>query len=449
MPPYFHSNLHRISVLVLILVVIHLPSNVDAEIKYVKISSDSRPTIVFTEFCFRDNGRVSIAISNVSVTTTTSTNPTNNSRLSFLLIGKDDIPLFQDSKICIAEDRRIVPNASHTIVRFDELSHESSLKRTLPVPNSDRFGIYFSNCEPKSSVSMDLVIETYNLNNDTTKEYLGTGDADRPTLYFFFSLLYVPFIAIWFLTCYMNKAFVHKIHWVMAVLLLSKVLNLLCEAEDKYYIKITGTPHGWDVMFYTFYFIRALLFLTVIMLIGSGWSFLKPYLQREQKQVLAVGISLQIFATVSYIYINDNGPFKKNYTRWNVAFILLDLIGFAMVMAPTAMSIRSLRLSANADGNAARTLARMKLLRDFDSCAAMYWCAKMVIDERTLTDYFFDIDDCLSAVSMDACVEIFTIIFYIAMFYLFRPKDENEYVVVEDEEVSLATIETEFANFST
>lgn len=35
-----------------------------------------------------------------------------------------------------------------------------------------------------------------------------------------------------------------------------KALNLICGAEDKHYVKVTGTPHGWDVLFYIFQFIR-------------------------------------------------------------------------------------------------------------------------------------------------------------------------------------------------
>ncbi|KAH7846587.1 hypothetical protein Vadar_015763 [Vaccinium darrowii] len=175
------------------------------------------------------------------------------------------------------------------------------------------------------------------------------------------------------------------------------------------------------------------------MLTGSGWSFLRPYLQTRQKLVLAIGISLQIITNVSYIYVNDSGPFKKNYTYWNTAFIPLDAFGFSVVIVLTIMSIRSLKESAKADGTAARTLARMTLLRDFLVCAGMYWYLT-----RTMK-YIIWYDDCFSGSWTDAWVETFTVIFYIAMFYLFRPKDENEYVV-QDEEVSLATIHREFEN---
>lgn len=225
------------------------------------------------------------------------------------------------------------------------------------------------------------------------------------------------------------------------MLLLSKALNLLCAAEDKHYTQVTGTSHGWDVMFYTSYFIRAFLFLTVIMLIGSGWSYIKPYLRAKQKMLLAVGVSLQIFANVSYIYINESGPSVKNYWHWTSAFFVLDAFGFLVVMVPIAKSIRYLKESAKADGTAATTLARMTTLKNFVFCVLVYWYAT-----RTMK-YTIGYDDCHPGSEVDSWVETFTIIFYIVMFSLFRPTEENEYLVVQDEEVALATIRTEFEGF--
>lgn len=40
-------------------------------------------------------------------------------------------------------------------------------------------------------------------------------------------------------------------------------------------IRATGHAEGWSVAFYFFTFIRGVLFFTVIVLIGTGWSYLK------------------------------------------------------------------------------------------------------------------------------------------------------------------------------
>ncbi|KAF7138024.1 hypothetical protein RHSIM_Rhsim07G0181900 [Rhododendron simsii] len=360
MAPNFHFNIHHIIILALTHFVIRLPSN-EAEITSIRVSFDSRPTIILTEFCFSKNGHVSLAVSNVSVATTSAA-PTNNSRFSFILVGIDVLVYYaaiyprEDGKLCIADDDGICPGALGTICRFDELSYESSLNSTLPVPTSEKYGIYFSNCQPNSSVSMDVVIETYNLNNDTTKDYLGMGETEKPKVFFRFALFYVPFRGFWMLACCINKEYVRKIHWMMAVLLLSKALNLLCAAEDKHYTQVT-------------------------------------------------------------VYTVSEG------------------------MVPIVKSIRYLKESAKADGTAATTLARMTTLKIFIFCVLVYWYAT-----RTMK-YTIGYDDCHPGSEVDSWVETFTIIFYIVMFYLFRPTEENEYLVVQDEEVALATIRTEFENF--
>lgn len=52
-------------------------------------------------------------------------------------------------------------------------------------------------------------------------------------------------------------------------------------------IRATGHAEGWSVAYYFFTFIRGILFFTVVVLIGTGWSYLKvrqpacPFLSRN------------------------------------------------------------------------------------------------------------------------------------------------------------------------
>jgi hypothetical protein len=50
-----------------------------------------------------------------------------------------------------------------------------------------------------------------------------------------------------------------------------------CRAQAGMYhlIRATGHAEGWSIAFYFFTFIRGVLFFTVIVLIGTGWSYLK------------------------------------------------------------------------------------------------------------------------------------------------------------------------------
>ena len=55
----------------------------------------------------------------------------------------------------------------------------------------------------------------------------------------------------------------------------TQVHTVHMQAGMYHLIRATGHAEGWSVAFYFFTFIRGVLFFTVIVLIGTGWSYLK------------------------------------------------------------------------------------------------------------------------------------------------------------------------------
>ncbi|KAE9445309.1 hypothetical protein C3L33_22793, partial [Rhododendron williamsianum] len=265
-------------------------------------------------------------------------------------------------------------------------------------------------------------------------------------MYFVFSVLYLPFLALWLYVCYNNSSFVRKIHILMVILVVMKSLNLLFVAEDKHYIKVTGTPHGWDLWFYLFHFLRALLLVTVIMLIGTGWTILKPTLHAEDKETLAVGVTIQVFASIAHVYIDEIGPSNSNYLYLTLALFVVDFIGFTIVFVPIFSMMKTLKEATKTDGTAARDLGKMRLLSYFNRCVLAFWQVKWFA-WIYVTGFSSDTDeDCGLEWLIVIIEEIVALGFYIGMFYLFRPREKNEYFVVQDEETALATIHREFAD---
>ncbi|KAF2306095.1 hypothetical protein GH714_012428 [Hevea brasiliensis] len=176
---------------------------------------------------------------------------------------------------------------------------------------------------------MNVRTEVYNLEFDGSKDFLSAGLTQLPSLYFVYFIAYLAFLGFWIYICFTNRGSVHRIHLLMGGLLLMKALNLICAAEDKHYVKVTGTPHGWDVLFYIFQFIRVVLLFTVIVLIGTGWAL------------------------------------YKDWVTWNQVFLLVDIICCCAIIFPIVWSIRSLRETSKTDGKAARNLAKLQLFRQF------------------------------------------------------------------------------------
>ncbi|KAM2530608.1 hypothetical protein EV2_028891 [Malus domestica] len=264
--------------LVIAVLVEALVSPIAAEIKTLTISSDSRPMILFEKFRFTHTGHVSIHVSQVSVTS--KLNNIEPSCLGFFLLFEESllqvlVKIQQNPQLCVLDSRYI----TH-LFNFKELSPPplASFNHSYPISAPNEYSLFFANCAPDTTVSLLVRTEVYNLDPDGSRDYLSAGLTHLPSLFSVFFLAYLVFVGFWVYLCYTNKRSVHRIHLMIGALLLMKALNLICATEDKHYVKVTGTAHGWDVLFYIFQFLRVILFFTVIVLIGTGWSFLKPFL---------------------------------------------------------------------------------------------------------------------------------------------------------------------------
>ncbi|KAM7526281.1 hypothetical protein LguiA_016183 [Lonicera macranthoides] len=413
------------------LLLLLLPAS--AEIKNLKISADSRPMILFEKFGFTHTGFVSVAVSSVSVTSSLAR--PDSSRLSFFLLSEESLiqvllQLQQNPNFCVIDSKYI-----NLLFTFRDLSPppHSSFNHSYPVTSPNEYSLFFANCAPESQVTMDVRTEVYNLDPGSVKDYLSAGLTQLPALYFFFSVIYIAFLGFWTMNCLKNKRSVHRIHLLMAGLLVMKALNLICAAEDKHYVKVTGTPHGWDVLFYIFQFIRVVLLFTVIILIGTGWSFLKPFLQEKEKKVLMIVIPLQVLANLASIVIGETGPFIKDWVTWNQVFLLVDIVCCCAIIFPIVWSIRSLRETSKTDGKAARNLAKLTLFRQFYIVVIgyLYFTRIVVFALKTIAAYKYQW-------VANAAEEIASLAFYTVMFYMFRPVEKNEYFVLDDEEEEAA-----------
>ncbi|XP_010464605.1 PREDICTED: protein GPR107-like [Camelina sativa] len=408
-----------------------------AEIKSLTISDDSRPMILFEKFGFTQSGHVSVSVSSVSVVSSSSVPIPDPSRLGFFLMSDESLlqvvlEIQQNPNFCVLDSNYVLH-----LFTFHDLSPPpgSKYEHLYPVNSPNEYSLFFVNCVPETKISMKVRTEMYNLDPNGSKDYLPAGSTRLPGLYFFFSLGYLAFLGLWGYACFINKRVVHRIHVLMAALLLMKALNLICAAEDKHYVKVTGTPHGWDVLFYIFQFIRVVLLFTVIVLIGTGWSFLKPFLQEKEKNVLMVVVPLQVLANIASIVIGETGPFIKDWVTWNQIFLLVDIVCCCAILFPIVWSIRSLRETSKTDGKAARNLAKLTLFRQFYIVVIgyLYFTRIVVFALKTIAAYKYQ------WVS-NAAEEIASLAFYMLMFYMFRPVEKNEYFVLDEEEEEAAEL---------
>lgn len=87
---------------------------------------------------------------------------------------------------------------------------------------------------------------------------------------------------------------VHHIHHMMAVLLVFKTLSMLFESIRYHYLRLTGAAEAWSIVYYLFAFLKGITLFVVILLIGMGWSLIKPFLNGRDKRIIFVVLTLQV-----------------------------------------------------------------------------------------------------------------------------------------------------------
>jgi len=90
--------------------------------------------------------------------------------------------------------------------------------------------------------------------------------------------------------------------------------------------------------------------VTIILLMGAGWSLLKPFLSDREKRIIIIVLPLQMLANVAVVMMNEFLPGSQGWVTWSDVFLLVDLLCCIAVLLPIVWSIRSLRQSSESDG---------------------------------------------------------------------------------------------------
>ncbi|KAK8690848.1 hypothetical protein V6N13_074374 [Hibiscus sabdariffa] len=403
-----------------------------AEIRFTEVGHDDRPIIPFDEFGFTHTGHLELNVSNIQLS---NPNPDlDMSKVGFFLCTRDAwmqvLLQLEDGFIDCALNSDFVK----LVFEFKSLKGKSSFNTIYKENNADQYTLVFANCLNHVKVSMDVRSAMYNLDGkEKHRDYLSAGRTILPRVYFLFALVYFTLAGIWVYVLYIKRDTVFGIHFFMLAVVILKAINLLCEAEDMSYTKRTGSAHGWDVLFYIFNFLKGVMLFTLIILIGTGWSFLKPYLQDKEKKVLMIVIPLQVIANVAQIVIDETGPFGHDWMVWKQVFLLVDVVCCCAVLFPIVWSIKNLREAAKTDGKAAVNLMKLTLFRQYYIVVIcyIYFTRVVVYALVTITSYKYLWTSVVAG-------EFATLAFYVFTGYKFKPEPHNPYFVVDDEEEEAA-----------
>jgi len=298
------------------------------------------------------------------------------------------------------------------------------------------YHLYFSNCELDTQVNLDLHLEEYNL-VDGTPMYLSAGEASLPTWYFVLSGLFLAEVLAWCSMMLRNRTELKHIHWLMLATVVVKFISVILQSIRYHFFKWSGVHSGWFWVYYIFAVLKGILMFCVIVLIGTGWSYLKPFLTERDKNLMLAVIVAQIFLNVAMVIVSESAPGSREAQKWGLVLNVLDIVCCCLILLPIVWSIKHLRLAAGTDSKDSklnRNLERLKRFRTFYLVTVAFVYFTRIIVFLLHSTLPFEMTWLASVFS-----ELASLLFYAATGAIFAPGRKNPYLSLstEDEETEL------------
>eukprot|EP00557_Chaetoceros_sp_GSL56_P006648 CAMPEP_0176488912 /NCGR_PEP_ID=MMETSP0200_2-20121128/6980_1 /TAXON_ID=947934 /ORGANISM="Chaetoceros sp., Strain GSL56" /LENGTH=479 /DNA_ID=CAMNT_0017885963 /DNA_START=230 /DNA_END=1669 /DNA_ORIENTATION=- len=297
--------------------------------------------------------------------------------------------------------------------------------------------------------------------------YLTAGEMPLPHLYLYFSISYALMLFLWirFVNGDGNSArkpTIYAIHHLMSSVVLLKALSTFFESVRYHFIRIKGHAELWSFVYNVINFIKGTFLFTVILLIGSGWSFFKPFLSKKERRVIYLVFILQVIDNIAMLVLSHETMGERYYNDWSAILHLVDIVSCCAILIPIVWQVNTLEQSVEAvenkndneqqeqssnqnegvvndnDGETKRLQSKLSLFRSFYIAVVAYiyftrvvvylFASTLSYDQTWLT-YFVN--------------EVGTLLFYVVIGIQFKPTVESEYFQVGSDE---GQVETEAAN---
>ncbi|CAO3596820.1 unnamed protein product [Absidia cylindrospora] len=326
----------------------------------------------------------------------------------------------------------------------DEQNDEVAVLREIPFPFTEPWttsltvdhqedGVWqvlFVNCKD-TSVSFKLTVEEVNPGNN----HLSAGDSPLPWVYGLSSFAYLVAALYWISLLVVRKdTKVFRAHWLMFVLMVIIVINKALQSAKYHFMKIGMLSEGWSIGFYVFASIKGLLSILIIILLASGWMFIKPFLSSRDKSVISIVMPLQILANVASAIGGEAAIGSADWPFWNMIFPVIDLVACGIILWTILQTRKNLGAGSSADGKEKDVLEKYKLWSSFYVVTLIYiYITRIIVQLLQATLPFQYVTWFGEAVN-----ELATLSFYIFIGLKFRPYANNPYMQVntdlDDEE---------------
>jgi hypothetical protein len=277
---------NHMTILLLLSVLLTLPPPADGRIHELTISGDSRSTFHIESFGFNANGVAELSVESFGVSTPGDSSTDRQIGFVFRKVSSESdaiasVEEARETGTCLLDDGKdgSVLADIRWIAPDDPKEWSKGWKHTHVIQPGEEgmYQIVFARCKPidvTTTVSFDINLKLYNMKG-ATRDYLPAGESALPSLYFAAAFVFALLGGVWIYMCRKSEEFVHQIHMLMLILVGLKMMSALFHGISFHFVKMYGHPVGWQIIYYIFTFLKGIMFFSVIMLVGTGWSLLK------------------------------------------------------------------------------------------------------------------------------------------------------------------------------
>ncbi|KAI8341286.1 lung seven transmembrane receptor-domain-containing protein [Chlamydoabsidia padenii] len=407
-----------------------------------ELTNDERKLVEVADFGFLENGQLTLTLENYKLSNNTSPGTVafyirKGHAIGTLLQDQDQSSPNTNSGISCLLDNRFVK---------DELDDKVAEVHNIPTPITESWTTHFDvgtqeagvwqvlfvNCKD-TAVSFKLTVDEVNPGNN----HLSAGDSPLPLVYGLSSFAYLSAAAYWIHLLLVRKdTKVFRAHWLMLILMVIIVVNKALQSAKYHYMKIGVLSGGWSIGFYVFASIKGLLSILIIVLLASGWMFIKPFLSSRDKSVISIVVPLQILANVASAIGGEAALGSAEWPFWNMLFPIIDLVACGIILWTILQTRKNLGTGTTADGKETDVMGKYKLWSSFYVVTLIYIYVTRIIVQLLQAILPFQYVSWFG----EAVSEIATLSFYIFIGLKFRPYADNPYMQVAndpDEEDSL------------
>lgn len=305
----------------------------------------------------------------------------------------------------------------------------------------------------------------FHCHNKQNLQFAPAGEMNLPMVFFYFAVSYAFCCGWWISNIKKNqndtspgKPAVYAIHHLMSALILIKTITVLLESIRYHYLRVVGHAELWSFVYYTFAFLKGTFLFVVILLIGSGWSIVKPFLNGSEKKVILAVLVLQVINNIALTVLAHETEGESSFAGWTAILHLVDIICCCAVLVPIVWQVNQLEKSVIVDdpdhpdfngesektadtleqpengnmadmGEKGRILEKLKLFRTFYMLVVAY-----IYSTRILVYLFATMLNYKHLWIRYFVVEVVTLTFYVVTGYYFRPTVDGPYQGVKKEE---------------